>query len=203
MLLWQFLFSVIATWCVTCLISIYQPFMTIWMGAERLLPLRDVVLLCLWFFNTVVSHSFYLYLSGNGLWWELRWPYILSTVCNLLLNIILGKSFGTTGIIFSSWFSGLIFGFIWQCKIILKEYFHISIKQFLKRYSAYFLVCMISASVAFVINEKLPFSGIPGLAVRMIICTSVSILVMWLFYRKLEIYRQAIEFAKRVVSRKT
>ncbi len=202
MLLWQFFFGVIATWCVTCLMSIYQPFMTIWMGPERLLPITDVVFLCLWFFNTIVSHSFYLYLSGKGLWWELRWPYILSTVCNLLLNIVLGKFFGTTGIIFSTWISGLVFGFIWQSGIILKEYFHIGIKQFILRFLSYFLVCAVSAFIAFGINWMLPISGIPGLVSRLVICTFVSMFIMWIIYRKQDVYQQAIGFVKKAFIRK-
>ena len=46
---WQFLFSIIATWCATCMMCLYQPFMKMWMGKDLLLPLTDVILIGLVF----------------------------------------------------------------------------------------------------------------------------------------------------------
>ena len=201
MLLWQFLFAVIATWCVTCMMSLYQPFMIIWMGAERLLPMIDVILICTWFFTDVVQHSFFLYMSGNGLWWEMRWPYILSTVCNLILNIVLGKLLGTTGIIFSTLFSTAVFGLIWQCTILFRVYFRTSIFQFLLRFIGYLLVCGLSAGGAYLINSGISVDGIPGLLVRGAVCTVFSGAVMTAIYSRLPIYRRAKIFAGRVIRR--
>ena len=199
MLLWQFLFAVLATWFVTCLLSIYQPFMRMWMGEERLLSIIDVVILCLWFFVTVISQSFFLYLSGRGLWWEVRWVYISSTVCNLLLNILLAKLIGVTGVLLSSLIATFVFN-LWQCRIILKEYFNKSIGQFLGKYFFYFIVCIISAFVAYIINQNIPDNGIFGLIIRAIICTVVSLAIMLAIYNKLEIFSLAKAFVKKTVN---
>ncbi|MBR0075960.1 MAG: oligosaccharide flippase family protein [Synergistaceae bacterium] len=69
MLLWQFMFSFIATWCATCMFCLYQPFMEMWMGRDMLLQDFDIVVICAWFFTGIIQHSFFLYLAGTGSWW--------------------------------------------------------------------------------------------------------------------------------------
>lgn len=201
MQLWQFLFSVIATFCVTCMLSLYQPFMKIWMGTRLLLPIQDVVLLCCWFFVNVVQHSYYLYLSGNGLWWELRWAYICATVCNLLLNIILGKKFGTTGIIFASLFANTAVGLFWQCSIIFKLYFKRSAKDFWLQQACYFVVGGISAGFAFIINECIEIDSFIGLIIRLMICVISSVGIQYILYRKTENFARAKGLFHNVMSK--
>lgn len=198
MLLWQFLFAVIATWCVTCMTSLYQPFISLWMGPERLLSMTDVILLCLWFYCITSQHSVFLYLSGNGMWWEMRWPYILSTVCNLVMNIVLGKIWGVTGIIFATVFATFVFGYVWQCTIVFRKYFGTGLKDFYLRNAGYFLVCCLSAGAAYLVNQALPLGGYGGLFVKLFICTAVSALAVFLAYRKLEIFRTAVGFIRRL-----
>lgn len=182
--LWQFFFSFIAAWCVTCMISLYQPFMKMWMGEARLLPFLNVVLICAWLYITVVENSFFLYLGGNGFWWEMRWPYILSTITNIVLNIVLGKFIGITGIIFATLFSTLIFGQIWQCSIVFRYYFNTSMWKYQVRQLLYAGICIISCFVSHFINEKINAEGFLGLFIKLIVCSVVSILLQITVYRR-------------------
>ena len=201
MKLWQFLFSVIATWMSACLMSMYQPFMKIWMGEDMLLREIDVVLLVIWFFATMVQNSFFLYLSGNGLWWEMRYPYIFSTITNLILNILLGSLLGVTGIIIATVIASVVFGMIWQCSIIFRTYFNTSMLEFQKYQLLYTGVCILCCGIAYGINEVLNISGIVGLAVRFIICSLVAVSVQILIYRRTEMYKDSKVFIKRVMHR--
>lgn len=191
MILWQFLFSAISSWCVSCMISLYQPFMVLWMGSDRLLPFIDVTLICCWFNVSSVQHSFFLYLSGNGLWWELRWPYIGSTVSNLILNIMLGKSFGVTGIIFATLFSTTIFGLVWQCLVIFKYYFKKSAVEFFLHQCIYFLVSILISIITYYVNKLNHIAGLGGLVLSGIICTVISSVLLVLVYHRTVIYKKA------------
>lgn len=201
MLLWQFLFSMIATWCVTCMLCLYQPFMKIWMGDEMFLSLIDVILICIWFYVSAVQHSFFLYLSGKGFWWEMRWPYILSTVTNLVMNIVLGKLLGITGIIFSTVFSNLIFGLIWQCSIVFKCYFKKSMKEFQIKQMFYFAVCVLSCLASFMLTELADIYGIPGLIFKVLICTVVSIVIQFLLLCRTSQFKKTKVFLLNVIHR--
>jgi len=194
MLLWQFLFSCITTLCASCMISLFQPFMRIWMGESMLLLRTDVVLLCMWFVVSVSGHPYYLYLSGTGSWWEMRWVYIISTLTNLILNIVLGKIFGISGIIFSTFFSSLIFGFVWQCIIIFKKYFERSPKEFYKRQLVYWICNTIVMVVAYLVVSIIQFEGILGLLIKALVCVIVTLFTMFILYFRTKIFKEALKF---------
>lgn len=199
MLLWQFMFSFIASFCAVCLVCLYQPFMTIWMGKNMLLPFCDIVLLAVWLCIGVVQHSYFLYLTGNGMWWEMRWPYICSTVCNLLTNVILGKLFGTTGIIFASLFSSLVFCLVWQSNIIFKYYFKRSSAEFLGKQLKYFLLTIPVCMVSYLLCSFIYISGIPGLIVKALITGVTAFSLLVLAYSKTEMFKKFLSFTKKAL----
>lgn len=200
MVLWQFFFSAIAIWCVTCMISLYQPFMKMWMGSNMLLPINDVILICLWFFISVISHAFLLYMNGNGMWWEMKWPYVLSTVYNVVMNVVLGKFYGVTGIIFSTLTASLIFGFIWQCRIVFKVYYSgISFGTYYKQQFMYLVTGIISAGLAYFVNVLISLEGILEIVVKILNSSLVFVVVFWVLYRKTNVYREARKFIKTAI----
>lgn len=196
MLLWQFLFSMIAMWCVTCMLSLYQPFMELWMGGDLLLSMKDVALICAWFNVSVIQHSYFLYLSANGLWWELRGPYIGSTVFNLTFNVILGRMWGVTGVILASLLSSVLFGFIWQCNVIFRQYFRRTPGEFYLKQTVYFFTSALSALAAWWICGRVGLGGIPGMAVRLVICSAVTLTVS-MVYVKTPMFHRAWQFIKK------
>lgn len=199
--LWQFLFSVIATWCTTCLICLYQPFMTVWMGNHMLLPFIDVIIIGIWFMQSIVSHSFYLYLSATGLWNEMKWAYIFSTVFNLVMNIVLGKLIGITGIILASLLAGMISGQLWQCSIIFKYYFKRSAKEFIMKQLIYFFNAGVIALITYFVCNFIKMGGIQELIIKMVICTILSATLIFLLYHKSQYFIRSKQLMKKVIQR--
>ena len=196
MLLWQFVFSFIATWCTTCMFLLYQPFMDLWMGRDMLLSEIGVILLCLWFFFSIIQNSYYLYLAATGSWWDMRWPYLVSTIVNLVLNIILGKIWGIAGIIFASLFSSVTSGLLCQCNIIFRIYFQIKPTQFYRRLAVYFTVCIVSILLSSLIISKYVSifeNNILTLIVRVAICTVVSLVIQLLVYSQLPFTKKELK----------
>nr|WP_304173838.1 oligosaccharide flippase family protein [Pseudobutyrivibrio ruminis] len=198
MLLWQFLFAMLSTICVTCMFSLYQPFMEIWMGKTLLLPLIDVIFICLWFVISVSGNAYFLYLSGTGSWWDLRWIYISSTVTNLSLNIILGKIFGIEGIIFATLFSTFVFGLIWQCIVIFKKYFNKSPVYFYVKQIQYYAVMVIISSTTYLVTSKISGNGWKYLFIKGIISILCSVIGICLIYKKSKIFKRSVNFIKLV-----
>ena len=199
--LWQFLFSIIATWCTSCMLCLFQPFMSIWMGENMLLPINVVVIICAWFMVSIVQHPYYLYLSGNGLWNEMKWSYIFSTVFNLIMNIVLGKYFGVFGIVLASFLANLICGTFWQCMIIFKQYFKRSSKSYFIRQGIYFAVAVGICFISYEICGLISISGLKGLILKAGVCVLVTSVLLILIYAKTKSFQQAIRFTKRVLKR--
>lgn len=188
--LWQFLFSVIAIWCSICLLCLFQPFMKIWMGEDMLLTMVDVIILSALFLISTVQHAFYLYLSGTGMWWELRWTYIWSTVCNLVLNVVLCKLWGTTGIILATFIATFVFGFVWQCRIVFKNYFKMSTKEYHLKHVVYFSIGIIIAAITYCLCSLVCSDGLLGLFERGIICVILPSSLMFVCFRKMEMFER-------------
>lgn len=200
MLLWQFMFSFIATWCATCMFCLYQPFMEMWMGRDMLLQDFDIVVICAWFFTGIIQHSFFLYLAGTGSWWELRWPYTMGGVTNLVMNILLAKLWGISGVLFASLVSGIVFALVWQCNIIFRIYFRRSTWQFYRRLIFYGMVCFLSCYASYLFLNHLRFGGIIGLAIRLLVCTVVSVGLQLLIYSKFSFSAREMKRARGFVS---
>ena len=217
MLLWQFLFSFIATWCCTCMFVLYQPFMKLWMGEDMLLPDNDVVVICAWFFLSIIQHSYFLYLAGTGSWWELRWVYSVGGLMNLVLNIILGRWFGISGIIFASLLSAIVSGLIWQCSIIFRIYFKRGTGQFYRRLAIYGVVCVVCCLLSAVLSDAVSemllnnsdhlssykllqsFGGTLDLLIRGIVCMLVAVGLQLFLYSHLPFTKKELARAKSFI----
>ena len=197
--LWQCLFSVVTAWCAACMLPLYQPFMTLWMGADSLLPLRDVVLICCWFVASETQHSFLLYLNAAGLWWKMRWTYIASALTNLALNLVLGRLFGVSGILFATVFATVVFGSVWQCGIIFREYFHRSARAFQLRQLAYFLIAAAVAAATFFVGSLVPEGGIGAFLLRLAVCAVFSGALLALVFSRFPVFRRAAAFLKKAL----
>lgn len=198
---WQFMFSMIAMFCSSCLLCLYQPFMCIWMGANMLLPEIDVVLLSLLFYVSAIQHAYYLYLNAAGLWLQLRWAYISSTVLNIVLNLVLGHFFSTTGIIIATLTATVISGLVWQSIIIFKYYFKISpVKYYLKQL-AFFALAVVAGVASLFISNIAHLDGIINIVFRVTVCFLVSVSIVLLFSRT-EVFRSCLKIAKAVIKRK-
>lgn len=200
--LWQFLFSLIATWCVSCLVCLYQPLMKVWMGEDMLLPFIDVILLGIWFMEDTVQHAFYLYLSATGLWNEMKWAYIFSTVFNLVMNILLGKILGITGIIIASLLAGVFAGLFWQCSTIFKHYFHMSSKNYIVKQFIYFGIAAVIVMISYVVCRCIPYEGIIGLFTKTVTCGVVSMGLIILVYYRSSNFSKAKSLFMKVIGRR-
>ena len=198
---WQFLFSIISIFCSTCLMCLYQPFMTLWMGKGMILTETDVLILSLLFYVSTVQHAFYLYLSGNGLWWELRWPYILSTITNLVLNVLLCRIYGITGIILATLIAQLVFGFIWHSAIIFKYYFNKSVIKYWKKQVLYTAVGISIGALCYSICHLLSFDNIWGLMIKALVCVLLCPVCLNLAFRTTREYSVSIDLALRFLKR--
>lgn len=190
----DFAYLWISGWCMTCLLCLYQPFMSLWMGQKMLLPFQSVVLLCLYFYMLKIGDMRFMYTSANGLWWETKWCYLCETICNVLLNIILGKLFGINGIIIATMISYIIFNYIISCRIVFKHYFGmkylgIYFKYQISQTIIMFLFAVITLKSCSLFNiDNLWITII----VRLLICLVIPNGLMLLVYRKSNVFKYVI-----------
>lgn len=110
-------------WSSICLLCLYQPFMTLWMGKDMLLDYSSVILFTLYFYLLKLGDTRSMYNSATGLWWEQRWRSVAETAMNIILNLVFSYFFGINGIISATIASILLCNYVWATRITFNKYF--------------------------------------------------------------------------------
>ena len=120
-----------------------------------------------------------------------------------MLNILLAKYWGVLGIILATMISLFFIDFINGARILFNEYFkNGKLGLFFADHGRYLLVTAMLAGLCFYGCDRVStvvadwFTGyrmgqMVALAVRLLVCTAVSVLGYWLLYHRTEQYKEA------------
>ena len=161
----------IAGFCSSCFLCMFQPFMRIWMGKERLVEFPVVICFCIYFFLYEINQLFNLYKDAAGNWHTDRFRPMVTALVNLGINLLLVRYWGLYGIILSTVFSMLFVGMPWLLynlftSIFEKNYFRDYFKCILK----YVLVALLANVVVFFICSFIELSDVLTIVIRAAIC---------------------------------
>lgn len=143
--------------CCTCLISLFQPFMTLWMGEKLLLPFSSVILFSLYFLSVKVRTIGLLFINAAGLWEQDVIKAWLLIVIDLVIDIWLLQKIGVNGAIVSSIVS-MIFAYFYETRVIFKFCIKGSISRYYLDTFLYVLLACISCALAAIICNMLSVS---------------------------------------------
>ena len=126
-------------------------FITIWAGNGYLLSLSvtiGIVINCSINLSRTVVQNF---ISGMGLYWFLRWKSLIEACVNLFLSLlfILVFKVGILGVVLGTLGSNCLINLFWEPYIVFHEGLHISMRQFLLKYTFYELF-IIFASISLI-----------------------------------------------------
>ena len=195
----DFVYLWIAGWCMICLLCLFQPFMRLWMGGEMMLPMSAVFLLCGYFYLLKLGDIRSIYSSANGLWWEHRYRAVGETVLNVVLNIVLGKTFGIVGIILATMISLFFCNYLWAVGITFRLYFSIGQRKDYYLYQVKQTLCtIIVCGITYAMCITVPNYGLVSqLLLRGVLCLVVPNLMFYLIYRNNEVF----SYVKRLLTK--
>ncbi|MBQ6847387.1 MAG: polysaccharide biosynthesis protein [Clostridia bacterium] len=194
-----FLYMWLSAFCTVCITCLIQPFMTLWLGKESLLPFGIVAVMSLYFYAQTMGDMVYLYRTAAGLWWEDRVRPIVEAAANIILNILLVKIFGLYGAVLATVLTLIFINFYWGGKILFKFYFKRSMREYILKQIFSALVTLTVTSITYGICSFINFSPILTLIARLPICVIVPNLIIWLCYRKTDAFNEAKKFTVNAV----
>ena len=203
LLLFSLLFTGLLTWVCTCMASLYQPFMRLWVGKSLILPTSSMFLFCLYFYIINLNNIRNQYVSGTGLWWKLRYAYIVEAIGNLGLNIVLGKLYGINGILWATIITIFFFNFLWRTDILFRNYFKgFSQLRFLGEQAYYGVATLLCVGATYWVCTQFfiqpTFLSLLG---RGALCALLSPIVFILLVCPTERFSQAKIFIKQIVNK--
>ena len=182
---YYFIYNWLSGWCACCLLCMFQPFVTLWVGKEYTLPIQVVFLICVYFYVLCIGNVTYTYREAAGLWWQDKYRPLVESLFNLIFNFILVLKFGVSGVVLSTILSMLLVNIPWASYILYKHYFKKSCKEYLKKiFVNIILMCIISIFTYFIcfLFKNHIHNYVYMLIMNGIICLIVPNLIYYLIY---------------------
>lgn len=140
-----FLINWIVTICMCCFATVYQPFITLWVGAEYRFDITVVALFCVYFYLVVMQQINGMYKDAAGVWHQDRFRPLIAAMFNLAFNLLFVKYLGIYAILLSTIASYILVSMPWMIYNVFKYVFKRDGKQFVRDFFIYFLVaCLIT-----------------------------------------------------------
>ena len=163
------LFCWIIGWCSICLVCLFQPFISTWVGNDMLLPFSTVLCLSLYFYVYNTRYIISIYKDANGMWGaDVLKPYV-EGFSNLFVNILLVKHMGVNGVVISTILTMGLIGMPWETHALFKGYFVNGERKYWIRRFQYALLTIMAAVPTFWICNIFP-NSIKGIVIRSFIC---------------------------------
>lgn len=197
----QLLYFWIVIWWCACLLGLYQPFIRLWQGSENMLSNGIVILLVAYFFTYKMGDINWMYREAMGLWWEAKYVPLVSSIVNLIVNIILVQIIGLPGILISTIISLAIVNFPWSSKVLFSHYFK-SKKEwyaYMVRTGLYFITMLIISYVTWKVCILIPGQGFGNLILRGIVCAILPNILLIVFNFKNPEFKPAGQFVMRML----
>ena len=196
----QLLYMWLCAVCTVCLFGLYQPFMRLWMGEGLMLGPGRMALFCAYFFTSRMGEVCYTYRQAAGLWGEDRVRPAAEAAGNLLLNVLLVRIIGMSGVLLSTILCLVGINAAWGSRILFRHCFTGERQSgYLLRLAYYAGATGLCCAVTGLCCARLAPGGAAGLAVRLALCLTVPNLILPALLLRLPEFGDAMALARRVL----
>ena len=175
-----------------CLLFLLEDFICIWLGPEFIADKLLLIAIVLNFYLGAVLRPIWSYREATGLYRKTKYVMLCTAALNLILSIWWGKVLGLAGIVFAS-AASRVMTYIWyEPYLLFKEYFKRNVLNFYWK-----IVANVSGVLALCLVCKVSVGDIQvrtwlELIWKAIGIGCISLLGMWIFYRKTEGFRMVL-----------
>lgn len=193
---WIFSFSSI------CLITLFNPFITMWIGSEYLFGMDIVLVLVINFYITGMRKSSLTFREATGLFYQDRWKAIFESVINLVMSILLVMKLGIIGVFLGTFISSIT-TCIWIEPYVLYKYcFKKDVYQYFSDYLKKMILTISLGTLVYLICTFISGNIYLVFFTKLLICLLIPNVVFFLIYRKTDEFKYLYEkILKKLVIR--
>ena len=181
MLVLTFIYDWLVGWSSICLLYLFTPFITMWIGEVGVLPNILLVIIVLNFYISKCTGIIGTYKNALGIWWEDRYRGMIGGVVNLAINLLMafllqkyGQFAVLSGVMISTIISNLVILIPWAVCITFKNYFISGLKKYIKCIVIDFAITIVIISVCYpimtIISKYFHYDSIFCLLLRFLCC---------------------------------
>ena len=182
-----------------CLGVLLNPFISLWIGEEYLLPGWTVFIIIANYYTAGVQYASTTYREVTGLFKIGKYRPLIAAVINLVVSIILAYPLGISGILLGTIISRLCVYFWYDPYIIHKTLFERKLTHYFATYLLYGAAALGAGAICFVLGNRIPVQN-EGLAflMNMILCAVLPNALFFLLFRKREEFQVILGYAKAI-----
>lgn len=180
-----------------CLMCLYNPFISLWLGEKYLLPFHTVAIIVINFYFYCMRVPVGRTKEAMGLFWNDRYKPIAEVIINIGASVLLARSFGIDGILWGTLISTVLVPFWVEPFVLYRHGLKKTPLLYFGRYAWYSLVTILCGFLTYRLCG-LCGDGLLGFCAKMVICAAVPNAVYLAVYRKTREFQYIWDIVKRL-----
>ena len=178
-----FCFFGIAAFTGSCYLSIFDDFISLWLGSKYILD--NKFLYCLVFNCTIstILNPVWMTRESSGIFTSVRYVVLIAAFINLVTSILFAKYLGLTGIILGTATAHLTTLFWYEPLILCKKVFHVNFIDYIKKIIVLF-AALIPSTILGIYMHSLFTSNIFLMIAKVILCGAIVVITFYLLFKK-------------------
>ncbi len=169
--------------CGSCLLSLLNPFIELWIGKEYLLSFSVVFLLVLNFYITGMQAVTTAFRNAYGLFYKAKYRPLVMIAINIVVSIILVHFMGITGVVLGT-ITSRILTVAWLDPCIVYRYgFRKQPKRYFIKYILFFLLFLGTSFIAYLTVNLIPNGNFLWFILKAMICFLLTNGIFYLIFK--------------------
>lgn len=187
----QFLNFILVGFSSICLITLFNPFISLWIGSKYTLDQSTVILIVIMLYTGLygMQKSVSIFKDATGLFYNDRYAGLIEGILNLFASIYLVQHIGIAGVFLGTILASLATRIWIEPYIVFKHLFHRSLFNYFGKYIIYGSTTAFCGVLVFYITGLIPHDNWMGFFVMAISCGVLTIVLFSLLFFKTEEFR--------------
>ena len=185
-------------WSAICLYFLLIPFVSMWIGEDKIIDNLTVMLLCLNYYLTGMRVPLGNIKSAGGVYEPDRFAPIIQAFINIAISVIGAKYWGLPGIYIGTLLSSMVPNIV-RPYVVYKYIFKLNCISYFKEYIIRIILLIISAGIIEIFLKIIILNNIYLMfAIKVLLCIIIPNIVLFLIYRKSSYFSYVINTVKKL-----
>lgn len=155
------------------------PFINIWLGEKYTIGFNAVLAACIYFYISNMHYPCYTYRTTAGLFIFGKYVPMIAAVCNIILDIIMGKKWGLAGILWATTIARIITYELIDPILIYKRIFQKPVIKYFIIYGYFTTLVLVDSIISYKLTSIVAITGFIGIIIKVIV---FSIIFNFLYF---------------------
>ena len=170
-------------------------------GDTYVMTMEIPLILALNFYSIGMLHGVYTYKSTLGLFRYGQYLLFLTGIINLVLDVILGRLWGTFGIYFATLIARLVTNLWYEPYAVYRYGLKKNPILYLRRYLFFAAILVITGGICYFFCNMCNYSAAVNSIIKIVICSVVTNVVFYLCFRKTDEFAYLYGSLKRILEK--